>query len=300
MEAHMTARLLQNTDEFNSDYIATSNTMIITNSQDKNILYNKRFCGVVFTTSKLKINELDDAHRTLLEIDSNDLIGGSIVQTKSNNFQLLLYYYPIYTTRCCGLLTDLQLVSNNTSDSGDSSCPKDDRCRVRQELVLDFLTNRSLCEHWLNAVRCLVFGQLPQFCEGICPQQPLYLVVVNPVGGQGYGRSIWTNTVSKMLHEADIKVDLAINADANEEVLRHVRALLFDSQVHDEWPFEQLPLAQRIMNTVETTSTGVTPADSILSHSIRLTSHIMSPVSSTGKVSDPESLLLYVGFDTPG
>jgi len=227
MEAHMTARLLQNTDELNSDYIATSNTMIITNSQDKNILYNKRFCGVVFTTSKLKINELDDAHRTLLEIDSNDLIGGSIVQTKSNNFQLLLYYYPIYTTRCCGLLTDLQLVSNNTSDSGDSSCPKDDRCRVRQELVLDFLTNRSLCEHWLNAVRCLVFGQLPQFCEGICPQQPLYLVVVNPVGGQGYGRSIWTNTVSKMLQEADIKVDLLIT-----EYINHAKNYVFQLNKH--------------------------------------------------------------------
>ena len=35
------------------------------------------------------------------------------------------------------------------------------------------------------------------------------------------------------------------------------------------------------MNTVEKTSTEVTPADLILSHSIRLTSHIMSPVSSS-------------------
>ena len=67
---------------------------------------------------------------------------------------------------------------------------------------------------------------------------------------------------------------------ANQEVLRHLRALLFDSRVHDKWSFEQLPLVQRIMNTVEKTSTGVTPADLILSHAIRLTSHIMSPVSS--------------------
>jgi hypothetical protein len=43
---------------------------------------------------------------------------------------------------------------------------------------------------------------------------------------------------------------------ANEEVLRHLRALLFDSGVHDKWSFEQLPLVQRIMNTVEKTSTG--------------------------------------------
>lgn len=217
----MTTRLLQSSDDLNSDYIATNYTMILNNSQDKNIQYNKRFCGVVFTTNKLEINERDDAHRTLLEIDSSYLIGGSMVQAKSNNFQLLLYYYPIYTTRCCGLLTDL-VSNNNTTDSGDSSCPKEDRCRVRREIVLDFLTNRSLCEQWLNAVRCLVFHQLPQFYEGICPQQPLYLVVVNPVGGQGYGRSIWTNTVSKMLQEADIKVDLLIT-----EYINHAKNYVF-------------------------------------------------------------------------
>ncbi len=44
---------------------------------------------------------------------------------------------------------------------------------------------------------------------------------------------------------------------ANQEVMRHLRALLFDSRVHDKWSFEQLPLVQRIMNTVEKTSTGV-------------------------------------------
>ncbi len=73
---------------------------------------------------------------------------------------------------------------------------------------------------------------------------------------------------------------------AYQEVLRHLRALLFDSRVHDKWSFEQLPLVQRIMNTVEKTSAGVTPADLILSHSIRLTSHIMSTVNSNIDSSD--------------
>jgi hypothetical protein len=40
---------------------------------------------------------------------------------------------------------------------------------------------------------------------------------------------------------------------ANQEVLRHLRALLFDSRVHDKWSFEQLTLVQRIMNTVDPT-----------------------------------------------
>ncbi len=73
---------------------------------------------------------------------------------------------------------------------------------------------------------------------------------------------------------------------ANQEVMRHLRVLLFDSRVHDKWSFEQLPLVQCIMNTVDKTSTGVTPADLILSHSIRLTSHIMSPISGSVDSSD--------------
>jgi transposase InsO family protein len=43
---------------------------------------------------------------------------------------------------------------------------------------------------------------------------------------------------------------------ANLEVLRHLNAILFDLRVHDRWSFEQLPMVQRIMNTVEKTSTG--------------------------------------------
>ena len=57
---------------------------------------------------------------------------------------------------------------------------------------------------------------------------------------------------------------------ANQEVLRHRRALLFDSRVHNKWSFEQLPLVQLILNTVEKSSTLVTPAELILIHSIRL------------------------------
>ena len=46
-----------------------------------------------------------------------------------------------------------------------------------------------------------------------------------------------------------------------------------------------MPLVQRIMNTFEKTSTGVTPADLILQR-IRLTLRIMSPVSSSIDSSD--------------
>jgi hypothetical protein len=34
---------------------------------------------------------------------------------------------------------------------------------------------------------------------------------------------------------------------ANQEVLLHLNAILFDSRVHNKWYFEQLPMVQRIM-----------------------------------------------------
>jgi len=58
---------------------------------------------------------------------------------------------------------------------------------------------------------------------------------------------------------------------ANQEELRHLNAVLFDSRIHDKWSYEQLSMVQRIMNTVEKTSTGVTPAALTLSNSIQLT-----------------------------
>ena len=63
---------------------------------------------------------------------------------------------------------------------------------------------------------------------------------------------------------------------ANQEVLRHLKAILFDSSPR-QWSFEQLPMVQRIMNTVEKTSTGVSPAELILNNSIRLTERILLP-----------------------
>jgi len=91
-----------------------------------------------------------------------------------------------------------------------------------------------------------------------------------------------------------IQVRNGIVERANQEVLRHLRALLFDSRVQDKWSFEQLPLVQRIMNTVEKISVGVTPADLMLSHLIRLTSHIMSPVNSHIDSSDTRQHTLLV------
>jgi len=41
---------------------------------------------------------------------------------------------------------------------------------------------------------------------------------------------------------------------ANQEVLRHLTAILFDTRVSNAWSYEQLPMVQRIMNTVEKTS----------------------------------------------
>ncbi len=71
------------------------------------------------------------------------------------------------------------------------------------------------------------------------------------------------------------------------------------ARVHDKWSYEQLPMVQRIMNTVEETSTGVTPAELILNNSIRLSNRILAPGSanpaSRVALSDTTDILV---FDT--
>ena len=52
----------------------------------------------------------------------------------------------------------------------------------------------------------------------------------------------------------------------------------FYARVHDKWSYEQLPMVQRIMNTVEETSTGVTPSELILNNSIRISARILAMV----------------------
>ena len=83
-------------------------------------------------------------------------------------------------------------------------------------------------------------------------------------------------------HELTIaysKEENAIVERANQKVIRHLRALLFDKRVYNKWSFEELPLVQRIMNTVEKTATGVTPAELILNNSLRLTKRIFTEPS---------------------
>ena len=82
--------------------------------------------------------------------------------------------------------------------------------------------------------------------------------------------------VEQSLTTAYSKEENAIVERANQEVLRHLNAILFDVRVHNAWSFDQLPMVQRIMNTVEKTTTGITPAELILNNSIRLSPHILA------------------------
>ena len=62
--------------------------------------------------------------------------------------------------------------------------------------------------------------------------------------------------VEQSLTTAYSKEENAIVERANQEVLRHLNAILFDVRVHNAWSYDQLPMVQRIMNTVEKTTTG--------------------------------------------
>ena len=59
----------------------------------------------------------------------------------------------------------------------------------------------------------------------------------------------------------------------NAEVMRHLRAIMFDKRVTSSIT-KYLPIVQRIMNTLERVSTGVTPAEVIFGNNLQLNNRV--------------------------
>lgn len=64
---------------------------------------------------------------------------------------------------------------------------------------------------------------------------------------------------------------------ANKEVMRHLRGMLFDKRVYDNWAHVDLPMVMRILNAEEKTVTGVSPAQLLFGNAIQLDRGIFLP-----------------------
>ena len=73
----------------------------------------------------------------------------------------------------------------------------------------------------------------------------------------------------KLLSLAYSKQENAIVERANKEVMRHLRAIVFDTRLKNEWSLV-LPLVQRIMNVSTHESIGVSPAQLIFGNTMKL------------------------------
>ena len=73
------------------------------------------------------------------------------------------------------------------------------------------------------------------------------------------------------------KEENAIVERSNKEVMRHLRAIIFDKNIISDWKHD-LPLVHRIMNASKVVSTGASPADLILGREINLDRGIFLPL----------------------
>jgi transposase InsO family protein len=150
-------------------------------------------------------------------------------------------------------------------------------------------------------------GPLPEDADGYCYILPIVDVfsrfvelyptkgttaletakcVVNHMGRYGHPDEIFTDNGPAFISDlmrylvefADIKhttilpyshQENSIVERANKEVIRHLRAIVFDKNVVNKWSI-YLPLVQRIMNTTPKISTGIAPARVIYGNNIDL------------------------------
>ncbi len=67
----------------------------------------------------------------------------------------------------------------------------------------------------------------------------------------------------------------AIVERANKEVMRHLRAMVYDDRVYSKWSTNQLPLVMRILNSEEKTRTGVSPAEILFGNAVDLGRYLL-------------------------
>jgi len=104
------------------------------------------------------------------------------------------------------------------------------------------------------------------------------------------------NKFALIQHEPTLaysKEENAIVERANKEVMRHLRAIIYDQRSQTCWGKHQLPLVMRILNSEEKTNTGLSPAEILFGNSVNLGRHIMhTPITPSGD--SPESLSDYM------
>ena len=79
------------------------------------------------------------------------------------------------------------------------------------------------------------------------------------------------STIHPYSHEKNAHVE-----NANKEVLRHLKNIMFDARIMADW-YKYLPFVQRIKNSEVCKSTGVTPSELIFGHNIDLNRGIITP-----------------------
>lgn len=86
------------------------------------------------------------------------------------------------------------------------------------------------------------------------------------------------------------KEENAIVERANKEVMRHLRAIVYDTRIKTTWSMDYLPLVMRILNAEEKTRTGVSPAELLFGNVVKLDARILFPAEITNRTSAPKRL----------
>jgi hypothetical protein len=89
------------------------------------------------------------------------------------------------------------------------------------------------------------------------------------------------------------KEENAIVERANKEVMRHLRAIIFDTRVKAYWSMDQLPLVQRILNAEEKKTLGASPAELLFGNAVNLNRGIFLP--HIAKLDPTKQLSPYMG-----
>ena len=207
--------------------VSMNDLLMVDEEQLGNLRFRNKKCCVAITGKSCyvyQINENKSDIRLLNSFNVDSLTGAHCHRTRSRNEWVLnIYLYIPRPNSCC------------------SSQKENKICRQRHIVTISFhfddKVNEKICFTWMNCLRTLSIGEIPpsivinngesggDLQTLNSPRQRKFLVVVNPVSGNGTAMNVWNKVTKPMLEEAAVSYNLVKTTHANHArfALWHVR-----------------------------------------------------------------------------
>jgi hypothetical protein len=164
-----------------------SSNILLSDTSGSVIFQNKKVYLTLFP-AELTVTSAND-QKLILKVEKSCVISCKVTQTRGI-FSLQLIYYPF-----------------QENSSLFDCCYSNGKKRIRKSC--SFIMGNNNCDMWSRCINSIIQGH-SNGIENLSTPTNCYLIILNPVSGQGKGIEIWEKIIKPIYHEANISYNLIV------------------------------------------------------------------------------------------